>query len=285
MNSSYFKVETNGIELVVHDMGGTGEPVLFMHAASLNGRTWKPVTDQLQNYRCFALDIRAHGMSSSQSEYDLVWEDIAKDIPKVVAAIKQITDRDPDEPLLAVGHSLGAVLLMIAQIKQPELFKKLWLYEPVFFPKVSKEYEQRTEMMIAGALRRKSSFPSRQAASDRFVSKPPFMSFNEDCLEQYVQYGLKDVQDKTDQVELCCTPVNEAEIYKNANSGIIEELKMVQIPVRIAVGNDDQDRVPAIRNAIQSTEIDLIELEGLSHFGVQTHPKKIAEEITKWFNQ
>lgn len=34
---------------------------------------------------------------------------------------------------VAVGHSLGAVVAVIAEIENPGLFKGLWCFEPVLF--------------------------------------------------------------------------------------------------------------------------------------------------------
>ena len=35
--------------------------------------------------------------------------------------------------IIAVGHSLGAVVSMIAEINSPGLFRGLWCFEPVLF--------------------------------------------------------------------------------------------------------------------------------------------------------
>ena len=42
------------------------------------------------------------------------------------------------------------------------------------------------------ALRRRRQFASREAALASFAAKPPFSSFREDALCEYVQHGLRD---------------------------------------------------------------------------------------------
>jgi len=46
---SSHRFAAHGIELVVHDWGGTGEPVLLAHPTGFHGRVWSPVAARLRD--------------------------------------------------------------------------------------------------------------------------------------------------------------------------------------------------------------------------------------------
>jgi alpha-beta hydrolase superfamily lysophospholipase len=54
---------TDGVEVVVHDLGGSGPLVLMSHATGFHGYAWRPVADFLApgGFHCVALDYRGHG--------------------------------------------------------------------------------------------------------------------------------------------------------------------------------------------------------------------------------
>jgi len=281
MIQNYFKTNTSELEIVVHDLGGSGQPLLMAHAGSLCGRVWAPIAEHLQNnFRCFAVDLRAHGMSVAQDYISLNWRDIASDLPIVVSDIRKILDLAKDEPILGVGHSLGGTCLLLAELMAPRTFSNAWMFEPILFTSNPIDTLERTQQMVAATKKRKTHFESRDVAAARFLSKPPFDVFTKECMKEFVNYGLKDSQNG---VELSCKPDHEAQIYVNANSGIAEETSKVKIPTRVVFGQDDGDRVPALKNALLQTEIDIADYSDLTHFGPQSHPELIANDIKNWF--
>lgn len=280
---SYFVSKNGDQELYTHDMGGRGKPLLFVHAATLNGTTWKPVVDGLSaDYHCFALDIRAHGLSQIEGNLDLSWSQIADDLQYVVEDIKNKCGLSSSDQIMGCGHSLGAALLLFSQLKT-NTFSRLWLFEPVLFSSDTSALKQRTQQMVESAQRRKFEFASRKAAGERFKTKPPFQFFDPLAFEQYLKFGLLDKSDGSG-VRLACKPEDEAHIYLTANSGISEQIDQIDIPVKIMVGQDDDDRVASIFDTDLPDNFVLDQNHKLSHFGVQTHPSLISENIYSWFS-
>ena len=49
----------DGIDVAVHDLGGTGPVLLFAHATGFHGRVWQPLADRLGDmFHCIAIDFR-----------------------------------------------------------------------------------------------------------------------------------------------------------------------------------------------------------------------------------
>ena len=280
------KVETNGQQIAVYDLGGDGPPVVVTHGASLCGMMMAPAVAALQQtHRVFCVDLRAHGQSTNSETPAMTWDAIASDLPAVFDYIRSTSGVSDDHQLLGVGHSLGGACLIMAEHQVPGSLKALWLYEPIFFPKEPPIHLARSQLLIDGALRRKTGFESLGAAKERLGSKPPMGSFTTECLDAYLQFGINDIDDETEEghtVVVACDPQLEAEIYKNANSGSGQLISETELAITIAVGGDDGDRVPAIKNSVAGLDLDVSEFDGFGHFAPFEHPEVIAQEVASW---
>ena len=119
---------------VLHDFGGEGPPLLLTHGNGLNAAMWTTVLPVLQRHRhCFGLDFRGHGASRTQSSpLDVERSRLVTEILLAVAVVG-------DEPIDAVGHSLGGATLVRTELENPGMFRRMWLFEPVMVPE---EYER-----------------------------------------------------------------------------------------------------------------------------------------------
>lgn len=103
--------------------------------------------------------------------------------------------------LIGVGHSLGAVVTMLAAVRNPQLFHSLVLIEPVFLPPpilaaAEAHPEQAAEMpLVQKALNRRNRWASRRAAFDRYRQKEVFQGLSDPALWDYVNEGLRERPD------------------------------------------------------------------------------------------
>ena len=91
---------TDGTRLWLTDWG-TGEPLLFVHAAGLNSGSWAyQLTPMLRaGYRCVAYDRRGHGRSSVPGAgYD--YDTLSDDLAAVIDALEL-------QDITLIGHSMG----------------------------------------------------------------------------------------------------------------------------------------------------------------------------------
>ena len=116
---------SDGVIISAHDYGGRGPTIIFCHATGFHGRYWDPICKQLSSdFHCVSLDFRGHGNSSLPLGTSLSWVGMAEDLLSVV-------DQLDLDPALAVGHSMGASSILLAEQIRPSTFKAAWLFEPI----------------------------------------------------------------------------------------------------------------------------------------------------------
>ena len=89
-----------------------------------------------------------------------------------------------------VGHSLGGATLVVAAARRPAAVQSLWLYEPIVAGRGELLPADGSNPLADGALRRRPSFASYEAAIDNFAAKPPLNQLDPEVLSAYVQGGF-----------------------------------------------------------------------------------------------
>jgi pimeloyl-ACP methyl ester carboxylesterase len=268
---------TDGVVLALHDLGGDGEPLLLVHATMFCGRVWEPVAAHLGRFHCFAPDLRAHGRSPlPASGAPLDWPAIATD---VLATVDHLGVERPR----AVGHSMGAACLLLAELARPGTFDALWLYDPVVRPSPAVIGPSETTL-AAGARRRRATFPSRDAAYHNFSAKPPLDRAVPAARRAYVDHAFEALPDGS--VTLCCRPEVEAEIYElGALHGAYDRLGEVGCPVTVAHGFPEEGRpstwAPDIAARLPAGRE--VAFAHLSHFGPLEEPATVAAAVLEAF--
>ena len=134
---------------------------------------------------------------------------------------------------VAIGHSFGATLSLLAEARQPGLFKTVILLDPPLF--------SRTKMIIFSILRilglgymvtpakksmkRRESFKSREEAMEYFSSKSLFRDVPLSTIELYVKYGLEEIGG---EYRLVISRERETEIYINLPTSLPNEISMIK---------------------------------------------------------
>jgi pimeloyl-ACP methyl ester carboxylesterase len=118
---------------------GSGQTVVLLHGFACSHKYWNKVVRHMPHdkYRIFTPDSLGFGMSDKPSElrYDIDdhSEALAKDILE-----------DTDQPIILVGHSMGAMIALRIAKQHPELVQKLVLINPPIF--TSPEHAKRVVM-------------------------------------------------------------------------------------------------------------------------------------------
>ncbi len=134
---------------------------------------------------------------------------------------------------VAIGHSFGATLSLLAEARQPGLFKTVILLDPPLF--------SRTKMIIGSILRRlgllymvtpakksmkrRESFNSREEAMAYFSSKALFRDVPQSTIELYVKYGLEEIGG---EFRLVIPRERETEIYINIPTSLPNEISRIR---------------------------------------------------------
>lgn len=268
----------DGTRLAVHELGGSGRPVLLCHATGFHAAVWEPLAASLgDGFERWAVDFRGHGASVVRTGSDLVWSRFGEDVLAVVDDL----DVAPGE-LLGVGHSMGGAALLLAEAMRPGTFAGLWVYEPITPPPGGLGTADQPNPLAEGALRRRASFPSRAAAVANFASKPPLSVLRADVLYAYVRHGFVDGEDG--EVHLACRPADESQIYRGGGShDAFARLPEVACPVVVACGALEPGPAafaPAIADALPAARLE--DFDPLGHFGPLEAPASCAASVRRF---
>ncbi len=266
-------VTPDGVKISYADLGGSGPPLVMVHATGFHGHIWAPVADRLHgDFHCFSLDLRGHGDSGAPPGLNFAWEGFAQDVRSVVEALGL------DRPR-AVGHSLGGAISLMVEQHVPGSFHSIYAYEPAICVPSQDPGDDGSAEAIDLALRRRSSFPSRRDALANYAGKPPMDSFADEALAAYVEYGFAA---KGGHVHLKCRPEYEAATFGGFSStSVYERLPEVRCPVVIACGSEFGSKA-AERNDLFASRLArgrAEQLSGLNHFGPQQSPAVLAASI------
>lgn len=267
---------TDEVTLQLHDLGGSGPPLLLCHATGLCGPVWQPVADVLgRHFRCVALDFRAHGRSTPPAERPLVWSGMADDVLAVVDALS------PGEPIAAVGHSMGGTSLVLAERRRPGTLARAWTFEPILFDRPS-DHDRPTPSDISRAARvRRATFASREEALARFKARLPLSRLDPRALRAYVDHGFEELTDGS--VILRCRPEHEAEVFEYHHSGARSLVGGLAIPFLMAVGGDGRPPVQEVISAAADfPHLELARYDHLTHFGPLEDPDGVADDMAAW---
>jgi pimeloyl-ACP methyl ester carboxylesterase len=152
---------------------------------------------------------------------------------------------------MGIGHSLGGVLTLWASVLHPALFRAVVLIDPVILPpgllwfmRMLRALGLRDRQpLVQGALRRRRTWPSRQACYAHYRDKPLFAHWSDAALGDYVKSGTRQRADG--QVELAYPPEWEAHIFATAPTDVWHDVPKLQIPALVIRGEHSKTFLPA----------------------------------------
>jgi pimeloyl-ACP methyl ester carboxylesterase len=202
-----YGVAPDGVRIRIHHLGGTGPPLLCVHATGFHGRVWEPFVPKLrEHFSVVSLDQRGHGESDKPAGgYE--WSKFGDD---VLAVVDELGLEHP----AAIGHSAGAAALVLAETKRPGTFSRLVLMDPVTpQPDVGVVMaDAEVNPMVESARRRRAIWDSPEAMIERLKQGSPLSAWRDDYLRAYVVYGTEQQPDGT--FALRCPPEIESQVYQ-----------------------------------------------------------------------
>lgn len=274
-----------GVEVALHDLGGTGPPLLAVHATGFCAAVFRPLAAHLSStFHCFGLDLRGHG--ASQPPAGRTWLDLAWDWAGFEADVAAAVDALGGGPVAAIGHSSGGAAVLMAEAARPGTFSRAWCYEPIVWPD-PEAARDRAASLAAGASRRRDAFATRAEAYENFASKPPFASLDTGCLAAYVEQGFA-LRPGGDGVALRCPREVEAAIYLAGVEGDrFGRLGDVACPVAVACGGRPDalgaGLATAIATALPAGRVEVFDT--LGHFGPLEDPATGARAASAFLRE
>jgi len=269
---------SRGGTMHVLDFGPQERPadIVFSHANGFNARTYRTILAPLAGeLRILAIDLRGHGASDlpAQVEGREGWTLFRDDLLAFLEA-------EGAGPVVLAGHSMGGTASLLAAAASPERVKALTLFDPVLFDAaVLRPSAMAESPLVAGALRRRATFPSRAAALEAYRGRGAFRTWSEAQLADYVAAGFRDTAEG--EVTLACTPAWEASSYRTHHYDPWAALAATRCPVRILRAETGstawlQARLPALTG---DGRVAVDTVAGTSHFLPMERPDLVQAAL------
>lgn len=159
--------------------------ILAVHGVTASHKAWHYLAEALPDVRIIAPDLRGRGRSNGlPAPYGMPTH--AQDLAAVLAAFTT-------EPVVVVGHSMGAFAALVLANLFPERVRSLVLVDgglPLQVPAGISDEDVVAAVLGPAAERLNSTFPSREVYRQFWRQHPAFSSDWTPYVEAYVDYDL-----------------------------------------------------------------------------------------------
>lgn len=206
------------------------------------------------------------------------WDQLAEDLIVFL-------DQQKLTKIVGIGHSLGAVVSVLAAKKRPDLFRRLFLLEPVLFPRyfqwifavVPIWLRQRVIPVSKIANNRKDQWPNRETLFNSYRQKRIFEKLSDKILNDWIDHGT--FKNGLGQRQLVFPKDWESRVYATVPY-VLKDIFNLSIPVHILRGEKTNVISPAIWKRIQNhlPAHHLWELKNATHLA----PLEFTEQVGEW---
>jgi len=269
---------------VWRDCGGAGPALHFAHANGFPPGTYRKLIDGLvAHHHVFSMAARPLWPGSSPVELR-DWSLFAEDLRT------ELTNRGL-RGIAGVGHSLGAVVSLLAAADDPGLFSAVVAVDPLimtgsfslFWRTVKAIGLQSRIPLVRGARRRRQSWPDRQAVRAAYSSKKIFANWDPEVLDDYVETGMVELQQG--RVRLRYPREWEARIFAAAPHDLWAHLSKVSVPTLFVRGEHSDTFLESARLRVER-EVPgarTVVITDSSHFVPMERPTELARVIEEFF--
>ena len=193
--------------------GGTGNPLLFLHANGYPPDCYRPLLSRLaKTHHVIGMVQRPLWPESNPEDID-DWRPLTDDLLRYL-------DAQPSTTLACVGHSMGGIALLRAALREPDRFSSIVLLDPVLFPpnfitkwRISFKLGigELAHPFIQSAKNRRRQFNDLERLYNGYRRKSVFRYFNDDALRAYIE-GIA-CKTESGGYKLCYSAEWETRIY------------------------------------------------------------------------
>lgn len=261
-----------------------GLPVIhFIHGNSYCGRIYEPMWEYLYpHFDLFLHDIQGHGDSDVGGRF-VGWQRSAELAQEVWLAHRKLW---PNVAHIGMGHSFGGVLTSVLGATNPDLFKRMWLLDPILMPPRYLRWVEPLQRMglyklnpySGRARKRRAHWPDQASAYAGLVGRGMFKGWSTEAMHAYIEHGMERVEDG---IQLKCPPSREAEIFGSYLPGLWKLLPQLDVPTDILFG---QDSYPFLQESKQRLlDIKQVSMETVlgGHCFMLEHPKQTAQRLVQ----
>lgn len=255
-----------------YECSGSGEPILFIHGSFASHATWRKIIDHLKDdFCCVAIKLPGHGGVAEPEDFANPTMDTELNI---IRSVMESVWGDANKPVHLVGHSYGGVVALTLAVTEKLRVKSLTLFEPVAgnIFKLVNDGEMKAEM---------AAFLERYCAAanagdvdtcglviDFWGGEGSFAA-----LPEPVKAAMRNlVRNNLRHWALCSEPQYS-----------LENLKDFTAPTMLVNGSQSNVMAHRICECLAGFLIsnEQYEIDGASHFMVNTHVARCVEIVRK----
>jgi pimeloyl-ACP methyl ester carboxylesterase len=252
--------------------------ISFVHANGIPAPTYQILFDQLP-HKVFAKHQYAH-----DKRYPLVngW------VHQVDELFAYLDTQKLKEPVLAMGHSFGAVISYMAVAREPERFCGLVMCDP---PLLTHFYGQIFELCkktflinkITPAhvtMQRKKQWQLSDDVVDYFAKKRFFAKFEKQAVQDYVSSVTTKIENTW---QLSYQPEIEAQVFRTIPTDLSQYFGQVSIPSLLLTGRNTDVTMPFLRRKFLAKQPNFLHQEVLGgHMFPLECPNETAQSIKNY---
>jgi pimeloyl-ACP methyl ester carboxylesterase len=270
------------------DFGGSDTPLHFLHANGYPPECYKPLLELLQiEYHVFGMLLRPLWQDSKPEEIN-DWHIFSEDLLRFLSEYNS-------DPVIGVGHSIGATVTLRAALREPSKFRALVLIEPVLFPMGRMIFwnfiraiglGNRLHPRIPGALKRRRFFDDLDLVYSGYRNRKVFRYMSDEHLRTY----LEGITRKTDNgYELVFSPEWEARIYYTGlrDYDIWRDLPKLEVPTLFLRAAETDTFWEQAANLItrKQPNAQIKTFEKSTHLLPLEHPKEVFDIMQSFLNE
>ena len=265
------------------DWGGSGPALHFAHANGFPPGAYRKLIDELTNYHnVFSMAARPL-WPDSRPQVLRDWSPLAEDL-------RAELDRRGLRGIVGVGHSLGAVISLLAAAADPGLFSAVVAVDPLiltgthslFWGAVKKLGLGGRIRLVRGAHRRRELWSDRDEARTTYARKKVFASWDPEILDDYLEAGMVDLPQGG--VRLRYPREWEARVFSAAPHDLWAQLRKVSVPALFVQGEHSDTFLDAARTRVEREmpASRTVVVADSSHFLPMERPSELALVIEEF---
>lgn len=271
---------------VWRDWGGTGPELHFAHANGFPPGAYRKLIGELaaghQVVTMAARPLWPDSKPRALKDWSVFAEDLRAEFGR----------RDL-RGIVGVGHSLGAVISLLAAACDPGLFSAVVAIDPLILTGFHSIYWGTVKALglsgrigiVRGARRRRELWSDRAEARSSYASKKIFAGWDPEVLDDYVEAGMVDLPQGG--VRLRYPKECEARTFSAAPHNLWPELRKVSVPTLFVQGEHSDTFLNAARARVER------EVPGSrttvvpdsSHFVPMERPDELARVIGEFLEE
>lgn len=272
------------------DFGGEGPRIHLLHANGYPPACYLPLIDLLKNqYHVKGMHLRPLWPHSQPKEIG-AWQPLTDDFLLFL-------DEQQNSPVIAIGHSMGAIISLRTALRRPDHFRAQILIDPVLFsPHFIATYNlikviglaYKLHPLIPRALKRRRHFDDLDYLFDLYRRKRVFRYFDDAALRAYVNGIARPAA--SGGFELAYSPEWEARIYYTSvwrDMDLWWGLPSLKVPTLIIRGAETDTFLPPAARRIKRIrpEITIVTLDKSTHLVPLEKPQETYETIQAFLKE